>query len=41
MTDGLRLLASQLISSEEKPERRGLKGRGADEQVGEADGRMG
>lgn len=34
VTDGLGLPASQLISSEEKPETRGLKGRRADEQVG-------
>lgn len=34
VTDGPGLPASQLISSEEKPETRGLKGRRADEQVG-------
>lgn len=33
----LAAIASQLISSEEKPETHGLKGRGADEQVGAAD----
>lgn len=34
VTDGLRLPASPLISSEEKPETHGLKGCRADEQVG-------
>lgn len=37
VTDGLRLPASPLISSKEKPETRRLKGRRADEQVGAAD----
>lgn len=34
VTDGLGLPAHQLISSKKRTETRGLKGRGADEQVG-------